>query len=310
MMTSVRISADTTTATSKKSNNNKDGKSRPGSSWLGSTTLPMPCKRRRISGAARALPKQGALARHLAALCIQKGWHRCKTVKNDVDPYTQEPVPHGPRRFLLVDSDSVSYKFDGPTFAAAVLCSGSFEHPILRRSLLGPEVIRLGRAAGLSAFGRAVLRVAFDHREKVLKHVAAQNSLVSFLEDEAGAALNTVLDRAGFFSEALLDDYEGIGDYSLALDVVATTRPRALESLISVHRNIVLSRTKQDDVWMKDTREDLLDVMSDAQQEAGVNLRRDARRGHIIPLTSLGDWLQHQQTQQHDQRRHRNQYHI
>jgi len=249
--------------------------------------LPPPCKRRRVSGAAWPPARPGALARHLASVKIQRAWRAAAAVKNYTDPFTQEPVPKGARRLLLVEAEGAAYKFDGPNFAAAVLCSGSFEHPIVRRPLLGPEVSRLARASGLGAFGRAVLRLAFDYREPVLKHAATQCSLTSFLEEEASSALGAALERAEFFfGEANLED-DGVKAYTEALDAMVISQPRAVGPLVAVHRSIVAERKH---VW-NETKSELRDVMDDALHDAEGCLRRAVLRGRPVPRTALGEWM-------------------
>lgn len=249
-------------------------------------TLPRPRKKSRVT-VTHAVSQPGSLARHLAALRIQKCWRRCLSVKNDVDPSTQEPVHRGQRYFLLVESQFVSYKFDGASFAAGVLCSGVFEHPILRRQLLLPEVRRLGQAAGLNAFGREALLVAFQYSTHIIKHSTTRSSLLSFLEDEAGSALNTALERAEFFGSIAVQD-DGVSSYADALEAVALTRPEAVDALVAIHQNIVMSRSRY--VW-KETQEDLLEAMSEAQHEARSLMRRALRSGRAHSLTALGNWV-------------------
>jgi hypothetical protein len=246
--------------------------------WLGGTTLPPPGKRRRVSG---AWPQVDLLQ---ATVRVQRAWRRSRAIRNDQDPATQDPVPLGPRRFVLVESSTVAYKFDGPTFAASVLCSGSFEHPVVRRQLVAPEVTRLGRAAGLGPFGREALKIAFDYRTKARKHAMEQASLVGFLEGEAGTALHDALDRAEFFGMADMV-VDGVETYSDALDAVVMSRPRAVRPLVEMHRAVVAGRRE---AW-GEIKSVLYDVMFDARQEADDHLR--ARRGRAKPLTALGDWI-------------------
>jgi len=219
---------------------------------------------------------------------IQRAWRRARAIRNELDPSTQEPVPRGAARFLLVESSSVAYKFDGPTFAASVLCSGSFLHPVLRRELVGPEVKRLGRAAGLGRFGRSALRVAFDYRRQASAHGSTQGSLASFLEGEAGTALDNSLDRAEFFDGTdMMHSDDGVAAYSDALDSLVMSQPRAIPPLVSLHRSVVSLRK---DAW-DEVKEDLIDVMTDALHSAEGRMRRAVRRGRPAPCTALGAWL-------------------
>jgi hypothetical protein len=180
----------------------------------------------------------------------------------------------------------VAYKFDGPTFAASVLCSGSFEHPVVRRQLVAPEVTRLGRAAGLGPFGREALKVAFDYRTKARKHAMEQASLVGFLEDEAGTALHVALDRAEFFGMADMV-IDGMETYSDTLDALVMSRPCAVRPLVEMHQAVVAGRRE---AW-GEIKGVLYDMMSIARRQADERLRRNVRRGRAKPLTALGDWI-------------------
>lgn len=218
-----------------------------------------------------------------AAVRLQRLWRNSRAIRNDVDPLTYEPVPLGPRRFLLVESQCVAYKFDGPTLAASTLCSGSFEHPVLRRELTTPEVWRLGRAAGLGRFGCEALRVCFDYRRHVAKRAAELSSLVSFLESEAGVALNSALERGEFFDcQAVVDD--GVAAYSDALEIMATARPCAVTPLVDMHKALVTQRRGV----CRMVKEDLYDVMLDAKDDAEDRLMLTK---YERPLTALGEWL-------------------
>jgi hypothetical protein len=245
-------------------------------------------KRQRISGAVRPPEKHNGPEELLAAVRLQRAWRRAHAIRNELDPSTQEPVPRGAARFLLVESSSVAYKFDGPTFAASVLCSGSFLHPVLRRELVGPEVKRLGRAAGLGRFGRSALRVAFDYRRQASAHGSTQGSLVSFLEGEAGTALDISLNRAEFFDGTyMMYPDHGVLAYSDALDSLVMCHPHAVAPLVSLHSSIVSLRK---DAWVE-VKKDLVDVMTDALHSAEYRMMRALRRGRPLPRTALGAWL-------------------
>lgn len=231
-----------------------------------------------------------ARSTHRASVRIQRNWRRYASVKNDVDPSTQEPVHRGDRYFLLVESQFISYKFDGPAFAASVLCSGVFEHPILRRVLLLPEVRRLGRAAGFNAFGREALLISFHCSAQITQYSSTRSSLLSFLEDEAGSALNTALEKAEFFEYLNVENQydDGVSDYANCLNEIILARPEAVSTLVSIHKNIVESRSRC--IW-RETQEDLLDTMNDAKCEADSRMRRALRSGRERSLTALGEWI-------------------
>lgn len=227
---------------------------------------------------------------HRAAVALQRAWK--KRTKNTLDPLTQEapPPPGHQKRFVLVEPHKqVSYAFSADTFAASALCSGVFEHPVLRRPLVAPEITRLGRAAGLGAFGRGALRVAWEYRQLAAQHVVAQQSLRTFLEDEAGTALTAALDSGEINMTAVNidDDYVSLREYESCLSSISLREPSLMEEVARCHMALILQRHN---VW-RETQEMLIDIIQESRSEANFCLRRQALKGWREPRTALGSLL-------------------
>lgn len=253
---------------------------------MGATTLPPEKRRRLVNSNGKTQTKK----RTRAAVKLQRAWRKQRAIRNSLDPCTQEPVPRGPHRYLLVDSSNVAYKFHGPTLAALVLCSGCFRHPVLRRELLAPEVRRMARSAGLEEPERQVLQVCFELRQATSRYEETRTSLGSFLEGEAGAALGVVLDRAEIIGSQgiLLTDDDGVLSYADAMDTLVLRLPHCVPDLVRQHQLLLQNRAQS---W-PEVREDLLDVMEDALEEASERMRKQARRHKTVARTAVGQWIE------------------
>ena len=111
----------------------------------------------------------------------------------DCDPISLEPLRRlrVPPFNLVTDEQQRACWFDGKLLANYLISSGSFLHPISRRSLTGDDCSQLDAHLVEHKLGKPGVKHAFDHAEDYKKEQSPENQVLR-MQAEANAVLRSL----------------------------------------------------------------------------------------------------------------------